>query len=168
MRFLIVRRSLAYVVDIVLLFFVLAPLGFLLQWLLGIPPAQTGPAIGRTILWHFSLPVWIYFVLCDHAQAGATLGKRLLKIGVRTVTEQRLGWGQALGRTVVKLLPWELVHLAAFALSSDPGQFTILQTIGLTAANLLTLLYFVVAVITRGRRSIHDFLVGTVVQQSKR
>jgi hypothetical protein len=64
------------------------------------------------------------------------------------------------------LLPWELVHLAAFTLARDLSQLTAAQISGLTAANLLTVLYLVVAVGTDGRRSIHDFVVGTVVKDS--
>jgi len=67
------------------------------------------------------------------------------------------------GRTAIKLLPWEVVHLAAFTLSGDFSQFSLIQMIGLTVANLLTVVYWVVAAFTRGRRSVHDFVVGTVV-----
>jgi uncharacterized RDD family membrane protein YckC len=74
------RRIAAYVVDILLLFAVLAPVGQVILWLLGTMPPQTGPAIGRVILWNFSLPAWLYFILGDQSTSGATLGKRLLRI----------------------------------------------------------------------------------------
>ena len=147
------RRIIAYVVDIVVLFLILAPMGYLIQALLGLPLAQSGPALGRTILWNFSLPVWLYFIVSDQSPAGATLGKRLLKIGVKRVNGARV--------------PWELVHLTAFTLSADLSQLTLLQTIGLTLVNLLVVGYLVVVVLTRGRRSVHDFVMGTVVQAQK-
>ena len=79
-----------------------------------------------------------------------------------------VGWlGRAIGRTAVKLLPWELVHLTAFTLSADLSQLTGLQTIGLTLANGLVVLYLVIVVLTRGRRSVHDFAAGTVVQAQR-
>lgn len=161
---LLARRIIAYVVDIVILFLILAPTGYLIQALLGLPLAQSGPALGRTILWNFSLPVWLYFIISDQSLAGATLGKRLLKIGVKRVNGARVGLGRAIGRTAVKLLPWELVHLIAFTLSTDLSQFTGLQTIGLTLTNLLVVGYLVVAFLTRGRQSVHDLVMGTVVQ----
>lgn len=160
------RRVAAYLVDILILFVVLAPAGFLIQWLLGVPMAQTGPGIERTILWNFSLPAWLYFILSDTSRAGATLGKRLFKLQVRTLDNGRVSFWRALGRTAVKLLPWELVHISAFALSKDLLQLSPVQMGGLVVANLLILVYLGVALVTKGRRSVHDFVAGTVVRLS--
>lgn len=160
-----IRRVIAYGLDILLLFLILAPIGFLVQWLLGLPLAQTGPALGRTILWNFSLPVWLYFIGCDASPFGATVGKRLVRIQVRTLTGAQVRGWRALGRTAIKLLPWELVHLTAFTLSADLAQFTAAQTFGLTLDNGLLIIYLAVALWTRGRRTLHDFVVGTRVQR---
>jgi uncharacterized RDD family membrane protein YckC len=158
------RRAAAYLVDILLLFAILAPAGQLLLWLFGAAPPQTGPAIARVILWNFSAPAWLYFFIGDWSASGATLGKRLLKIQVTGTGGKRLGVGRALARTVIKLLPWELVHLSAFALSADLSQFSPTQIIGVSAANLLTVVYLGVAVATRGRRSVHDYVAGAQVR----
>jgi uncharacterized RDD family membrane protein YckC len=83
--------------------------------------------------------------------AGATLGKRLLKIQVRDISGQRLAFGRALARTAVKLLPWELVHVSAFAFSTDLSQLSGPQLIG-------------VAITTRDQRSAHDCAAGTLVR----
>jgi uncharacterized RDD family membrane protein YckC len=157
------RRGAAYLVDILLLFAVLAPLGQLILWLFDAAP-RSGPAIGRVIVWNFSLPAWLYFILGDQSASGATLGKRLLKIQVRDVSGERLSIGRALARTAVKLLPWELAHVSAFALSSDLSRFSRVQIVGVAAANVLTILYLVVAVATSGRRSAHDYVAGTLVR----
>ena len=158
------RRVAAYLVDIVLLFAVLAPAGQLILWLLGAETPRTGPAIGRTILWNFSLPAWLYFILSDQSATGATLGKRLLKIQVRDRSGERLSFGRALARTAVKLLPWELVHVSAFAFSTDLGQLSGPQLIGVAAANVLTIIYLGVAIKTRGQRSAHDYAAGTLIR----
>jgi uncharacterized RDD family membrane protein YckC len=140
-----------------------APLGFLLHLLTGSRLPQTGPEIWRTLLWNFSIPAWLYFALSDRSRMGATLGKRLLKLKVVNTQNQPLSTGQAVLRTAVKLLPWELVHISAFALSKDMSTFTTVQTVGLTAANILTVIYFVVVVFTSGQRSAHDFVAQTRV-----
>ena len=70
---------------------------------------------------------------------------------------------QALGRTAARLLPWELVHISAFALETQPGDFSIVQGVGLAFANALMLAYLACAAWTHGRRSIHDVVAGTVV-----
>ena len=158
------RRIAAYLLDMLILFGVVAPAGQLILWLLDAAPPRTGPVIARVILWNFSLPAWLYFILGDQSASGATLGKRLLKIQVRDLSGERLSIGRALARTAVKLLPWELVHVSAFALSADLSQFSPMQIAGLAAANLLTVVYLGVAVATRGRRSVHDYVAGTLVR----
>jgi uncharacterized RDD family membrane protein YckC len=155
------RRIAAYLADILLLFAILAPAGQFMIWLLGATPPHNGPEIERVILWNFSLPAWLYCIAGD--RSSATVGKRLLKIQVRTVRGERLSLGRALVRTAVKLLPWELAHVSAFALSTDLSQFRPVQIIGVAAANLLSVVYLGVAAATTGQRSVHDYAAGTLV-----
>lgn len=164
---LLARRVAAYLLDILLLFVVLAPLGQIILGLLGTTP-RSGPEIAQTVLWNFSLPAWLYFALSDRSASGATLGKRLLALQVRTERGERLGLGRALARTAIKLLPWELVHIFAFALSADLSEFRPLQLAGVSVANLLTLIYLALVVVTRGRRSAHDFIAGSIVRAAPR
>ena len=160
---LVLKRSAAYLFDIVVLFIVLAPLGFLIQWALGLELAQTGPEVARTVLWNFSLPAWLYFTVSDRSAQGATFGKRLLKLQVIRMDNKPISTWNALLRTAVKLLPWELVHIFAFALSVDLAQLASLQTIGLILANALMFLYTILFIVTGGRRSVHDFAAQTEV-----
>jgi uncharacterized RDD family membrane protein YckC len=160
------RRAGAYVLDITLLFAVLAPLGFLVEWLLGWWP-RTGWEVWTAILWNFSLPVWLYFTWSDGSAGGSTLGKRLLRLRVADRAGGRLPWWRALLRTAVKLLPWELAHIASFALAGDAGTWSLTQFAALAAAYLLTAVYLVVAVLTGGRRSVHDYAAGSEVRGGK-
>ena len=58
-----------------------------------------------------------------------------------------------------------MVHLSAFAFSAEPGvSFDLGQQIGLAIANLLAVVYFVVAACTGGRRSVHDYIAATEVR----
>lgn len=161
---LVRRRVSAYLLDIVLLFAVLGPAGWLTQWTLGFSPT-TGPQIWATLLLNFSLPSWIYFTASDASTRGATFGKRWSGIQVSREDGGRVHGMQALGRTAVKLLPWELVHASVFGLSKDADQFSIGQSVGLVVANALAVAYLACAVLTRGRRSLHDMAVGTVVRE---
>lgn len=160
---LVARRAGAFWLDILIIFGICAPAGYLIQRLIGYSP-QTGPAIWLTILWNFSLPSWLYFLLSDRSKKGKTIGKRLFKLSVKTRTSERLGLGRALARTALKLLPWEIVHFSAFALSKELGTFTLLQHIGLATGNALAFAFFIAAVITRGKRSIHDIALGTEIE----
>ncbi len=161
---LLFRRAGAYLLDIGLLFAVLAPAGLTAQLLLGMRP-QTGLEVWTTLLWNFSLPTWVYFAVADGSPGGVTVGKWLLGVRVR-FAGGRVPWTGAVLRTAVKLLPWELTHVSAFALAGDPAEFRSVQFAGLGAANLLAIVYLGTAALTGGRRSVHDFIARTVVCQS--
>lgn len=157
---IILRRVAAYSIDIIILFTILAPTSLLLNWLFG--PPQDGIAIWRAAVLSFSLPAWTYFVLSDWSRSGTTLGKRLLNVSVTNAAGQRLSLTRAFVRTAIKLLPWELTHLV-FVFATGSQQFTIPQQTLLIIANLLLVIYLAMVILTRGRRSIHDVLVGTTV-----
>jgi uncharacterized RDD family membrane protein YckC len=165
MPWLLIRRAAAYGVDILLLVVVLLPLGFLLRPALGWPPdPATGPEVWLASAVNFSVPTWTYFILSDSSARGATLGKWLFGLHVVRMKGERVSLARALARTAVKVLPWETAHVSAFALSTDPGvSFGTAQLIGLIIANVLVVVYLVVAAYTGGRRSVHDFVAATEV-----
>jgi uncharacterized RDD family membrane protein YckC len=155
------RRIGAYLIDIALLFVVLAPLGQLVLRLFGRSP-RTGPEIWLTILVNFSLPCWLYFIIGARSAGGATLGKRWL--GLRLVGDRGpVSTPQAILRTALLLLPWELVHLSVFGLAKQVGRFDPVQWVGLSAANILTVGYLLVTIATEGRRGVHDYVAHTSV-----
>lgn len=158
----VARRVAAYLLDIVILVAVLAPLGWAVQRVLGIE-ARTGPEVWRVILINMSLPMWLYFTLSEQSAWGGTIGKRVLGLRVTTRQGERIGLWRALGRTAIKLLPWEMAHTFAFALSPQIGDSSPVQSIGLIAANVLTVVYLAVTAATGGRRSVHDLIMGTEV-----
>ena len=163
---LFTRRVLAYSVDCLLLFVVLAPLGGAVQWGLGIGPT-TADAIYGALLLNFSLPTWAYFAWGDQSRRGATWGKRWLGVYVRDTDRRRVGGGQALGRTAVKMLPWELTHLSAFVLAPAVGVFGVASWSGLGLAYALIAAYLGGAWWTGGHRSVHDWAVGTQVLRTE-
>ncbi len=158
------RRGAAYLLDVTLLFAVLAPLAFLVQQLTGFVP-ETPAATWRLQLLEFTLPSWCYFAFADASARGATLGKRLLGLRVVTATGERLAPGRAFARTALKLLPWELSHLFAFALGDRFGELTLLQSSGLVVANLLALAWLLLALASRGATSAHDRIIATRVER---
>jgi len=177
---LFLARAGAYALDVMLCFSVLAPVAFFGERLLGARP-EGGLQVWLATVVTFSIPVWAYFTVADASRSGETLGKRATRIRVRRATGARdlsgggteaqsgvgrLGIGRALARTAVKLFPWELVHFAAFALADVAGEP--LQLAGLIGANVLTLAFLVVCLVTGGRKSVHDLVVGTRVEAEHR
>jgi uncharacterized RDD family membrane protein YckC len=161
---LLIRRAAAYFTDILLLFAVLAPVGYLARMAAGWPgAAPTGFEVWVASAVNFSVPAWAYFALSDRSPRGATIGKRLLRVRVSRHGIGQVGGLRALARTAVKLLPWETAHVSAFALSAGADGLAPAQVVGLTAANGLAVAYFVAVCLTRGRRSVHDYVVATEV-----
>lgn len=163
----LLRRTGAYVLDVVLLFAVLAPAGYVVQRLLGLAP-DAPREVYAALLLNFSLPAWLYFAWADRSRRGATPGKRAFGLRTAMVSGGRVGAGRALGRTAVKMVPWELTHAASFLLVPAVGTFTPASVAGLVAAYALIFAYLGVAWRTRGRRSVHDVAAGTQVMPSGR
>lgn len=164
-RDLLLRRSAAYLIDIALAWVILALGGILVGGFLRLPAPETGPQVAMVILWNFSIPVWLYFFLADRSPSGATIGKRWMGLRVRSADGRQAGWEQALLRTFVKLLPWEFVHVTLFGLRTDLATFGPLQQVAVNVAWVATVAYFAVAVASRGRRSVHDYAGGTMVER---
>lgn len=161
---ILLRRVAAYGLDIGILFAVLAPLGFLVQSALGLRP-ETAQGVYLALVLTFSVPVWTYFTLADRSARGATLGKRWLGLRTETATGGRVGVGQALGRTAVKMVPWELTHAASFLFAPALGDLGVGNWIGIGASYVLVAAYAVVAWRTGGRRSVHDLVASTQVRR---
>lgn len=140
---LTVRRLAAYLVDVLVLAAVLLPVAFLVGF-------QMGTEVGGVEIWlralvMVSLPGWAYFILTDRLGEGRSLGKRVLGLHAIEMDGSPPDWRAAIVRTAVKLLPWELVHLAFFGLSTSFRELSPLQ-IGVAAvAYALMLAYLAVA-----------------------
>ena len=106
------------------------------------------------------LPVWLYLTISEAAAASATLGKRVRRLIVQSNPNRAHVAAIAL-RNVVKLLPWQLAHLAV-------SRFILDEQVGLAIAFdilaiALALVTVAMAVIDPRRRALHDRVAGTVV-----
>ncbi len=67
-------------------------------------------AIGLLVM---TVPVTLYFALCESSAMQATLGKRIAGLAVASETGERLSFRSALLRNAIKFLPWEFGHTVA-------------------------------------------------------
>jgi uncharacterized RDD family membrane protein YckC len=163
---LTILRAAAYGTDVFLLLVVLVPITFILQPLLH-ANLQSGRAMWNAAVLFYSIPTWIYFVVCDCSATGATVGKRLWGIRVHSVRNRTVTLVDAFSRTAIKLLPLELTHLVF--LFADPTESDHqANTFVVTLANLLAFIYLVVCSRTQGERSVHDLVAGTAVKPLER
>ena len=90
----------------------------------GRPPRPANPwtaqAIGFVTM---TLPVTLYFALCESSAMRGSIGKRILGLVVSRDTGGRLPFASALLRNGVKFVPWEFGHTVAqqAVFSGDQG-----------------------------------------------
>lgn len=105
------------------------------------------------------VPFLAYLVVTEHGPAHATLGKRRAGLVVTSVDGSVAGGRGVVVRNVVKVLPWQLGHMAAARFASG--------TVGATAVVCyvlsLLLLGLIVGPVLARRRGLHDLLAATTV-----
>mgnify|MGYP000911187519 CR=1 FL=1 len=163
-----VKRLFAYWLDFVLLAVVLVGLQGLVYISTGGFPFDAftkGYQIECWVLFSMSLPVWAYFVGFERYRR-QTVGKRLLGLQVASGDGSAIRLRQAFGRTLVRLLPWELTHLIVLVPQpwwdvERPANGSLIYI-----PNALIVLYIAVLLANRGKRGVHDFLAGTKIVES--
>lgn len=179
------RRLVAFVVDMLIVYVAIV---VLLQLLLDPLREALGPGwvrvgwfyIGYTLL-TVSLPTWLYFAGYESSNEQSTLGKQWLGIDVTGPDGGRPSFWRALLRTLLKLLPFEVAHMA-IALPANPfvdplsGSLSVPALEDLSgsviAGILLALLLLGGILLTMAlhpdRRGPHDLLAGTYVMREPR
>ncbi len=130
-------------------------------------------AFQGTVFMTLVLPAWIYLAWCESSAWQATVGKRLLKLQVVTMADQRATFWQTTIRGFIKLvLPWELAHSVLNTneglRNMKPGQplhltdptSTQLAVIGIV---WVLIIWYAAAIFLGARRPVYDLLAGTKV-----
>jgi len=124
-RAVALRRLLAFAVDwLVVVLWGGALFGGVMILTGGNPPRPENPWNAQGIgLLTMTVPVTLYFALCESSALRASLGKRVLGLVVSGETGERLLFGSALLRNVIKFVPWEFGHTVAqqAAFSGEAG-----------------------------------------------
>ncbi len=113
-----------------------------------------------------TLPVVLYFSLLESGRAGASLGKRLLRVRVTQTNGAPLGLRKSLFRNLLKFAPWEIAHAAIWHVPGRPFLDP------MPAANLgfsigaLTIVILYILSLFIGGRTLYDRLAGTIVTRA--
>lgn len=118
------------------------------------------------VLTTISLPVYLYFAYLDSKAGRGTLGKRLMHLKVvSSKDEQRLNLGTSLIRAVLKLLPWELIHIGIIFPTplyyQENGKIRILTYIGIG----LFVIYVFGAIFHSKKQTLYDLILQTKVNK---
>lgn len=125
------------------------------------PTATDAVAFVATVL-----PVGIYLVTGEAGRHQAAWGKRRAGLRVVTADGGRPGLGRIVLRTAVKLLPWQLAHVAVarFILGVDDP----VTTWSTYVLSLLVAAVSIAMALRDGRRrALHDRVAGTVVAAAR-
>jgi len=107
------------------------------------------------------LPVIIYFSIQESSSYQATWGKRKVKIKVVNTHGVRISLFQAIIRSAIKFLPWQIAHTSVIYLWFG-YQSQILLLIALFAQGLVVI-YFICIWLEKKHRAIYDLIAGTFV-----
>ncbi|MEO1033482.1 MAG: RDD family protein [Bacteroidota bacterium] len=165
----ILRRSLAYFIDVSIIYVVLM---LVFQWLIMLPIRthfgmdenwfRNGWNVQFYVWLTISLPTWLYFIGSEASNRKATFGKRILKLQVLdSETKSKISKTKSIKRTALKLLPWELIHIGLNLPTpvwfEETPNFRYLVLLG----SILFVVYFIMAFVYQ--RTLYDKLLNTLV-----
>lgn len=144
---------------------VLTLLGFIVRPLLPpVPAGRTLPplAADAVVLLLTVLPVWVYLTTTESGREQSSWGKRRAGLYVTSATGDDVGWRRVAVRNAVKLLPWQLAHVAVARIITGAEEPV---TIWFTYALSLLLAAVSITMAWRDplRRALHDRVAGTRV-----
>lgn len=108
------------------------------------------------------LPVFLYFVITENSSRHATIGKRKVGLSVASV-RRTLSLGQVVVRNFVKLLPWQIVHMAMFHVIENNSKPTVYFYSCLIFVYTFPLVNIACMICRKDRRALHDLIAGTIV-----
>jgi uncharacterized RDD family membrane protein YckC len=111
-----------------------------------------------------TLPVYLYFAVCEGSKSHATWGKRKMGIVVAGVHGQPIGLGNSLFRSALKFVPWELAHFTIWhiVLPSEYPDYLIYSLLAIVYG--LAYIYLISPLISKKKQTVYDAIAGTVVR----
>jgi|WetSurMetagenome_2_1015567.scaffolds.fasta_scaffold521968_1 uncharacterized RDD family membrane protein YckC len=165
------KRIIAYSFDCLIAFSVLVIPQIIIFLVTGgawFTSLKTSTQIESWILLTISIPVWLYFSIFESSKSGAAFGKKLFHLRVCNYQQEKLKFGQAFLRTIIKLLPWELTHISLMFPeplwnSAIPSRFPT----GLYLVYSLLILYIAIPFFNKRKQSLDDMIARTFVIYQK-
>ncbi|MFC3846839.1 RDD family protein [Paenibacillus sp. MAH-36] len=160
-------RIIAFLWDYVIIagyIILLIGVSFFIRPLL-IPLFTTNPLLAEINGFLFiTLPVYLYFAICEGSKSHATWGKRKMGVVVTGINGHSIGLGSSLFRSALKFVPWELSHFTIWHMvipSKYPNSliYSLLATV-----YCLALIYLISPLWSKNKQTIYDFIAGTVIR----
>jgi uncharacterized RDD family membrane protein YckC len=110
-----------------------------------------------------TLPVTLYFAISESSSYKATWGKRWQGLKVVHNNGGRLSFGRALGRTLIKFIPWEMAHACIWQMSHSAGEAGQIVQFGLILVWVLIGMYIGTLLFSSKKQAPYDWLTNSVV-----
>lgn len=110
-----------------------------------------------------TLPVLLYFALGESSARQGTWGKRRLGLKVADIDGNRIPFGRALARNLLKFIPWELSHTLIWEIRFTSQTDSMLIGYGFALVYLLIGVNILALVMNKKRQTLYDLVVKTYV-----
>jgi len=110
-----------------------------------------------------TVPVTLYFALLESSPWQATWGKRRQGLKVIRTNGERLTRRRAMGRTLLKFIPWELAHTCIWQISLTRQESSPTIMAGLVLVWILVGANVIKLWLSPTRQTLYDWLAGTSV-----
>ncbi|RPI96428.1 MAG: RDD family protein [Chloroflexi bacterium] len=147
-----------YLLAVTLLFLFLNTLFDVNQWLFS--DRIRGQLTASLLV---TLPVLLYFALAESSAWQGTWGKRRLGLKVADIDGDRISFGRALARNLLKFIPWELSHTLIWEIRFTSQTDSMLISYGFALVYLLIGVNILALVMNKKRQTLYDLLVKTYV-----
>jgi uncharacterized RDD family membrane protein YckC len=111
-----------------------------------------------------TLPVYLYFAVCEGSKSHATWGKRKVGVMVIGINGQSIRLGSSLFRSALKFVPWELAHFTIWHMVIPSNYPESLVYSLLAVVYVLVLIYLISPLWSKNKQTVYDFISGTVVR----
>ena len=163
---MVLARVIAFLIDYVVLgFYGAAVFGIAIS--LGWDERISSPLVGQlTGFISLTLPVVLYFSLLECSPWHASVGKRILRLEVTSLTPKSASFLELLIRNLAKFLPWEIAHFGihwAFYFNRNGDVLPAWVWIPLVFSQLLAVAYGASLVLDSKNRALYERWSGTMV-----
>ena len=123
----------------------------------------SGEATGFLVI---TLPVSLYFALFEASPRQATWGKQRVRLKVTDLAGRRVSHARSLGRTALKLVPWELAHACIWQISFATDRSSPVYAVGFSVVWFLVAVNVLSMLASPRRQTLYDRIAGTLVVRS--
>ena len=110
----------------------------------------------------FTIPVILYFALFNSSLWQATPGKRWRNLRVIRPNGESLDRKRALGREILKFIPWELAHTCIWQIRFAPEEPSPMITVGFVLVWILIGINIISLLISPNHQTLYDRLSGSL------